>query len=81
MLRHCSTAAASSSWRSDRRAVLVGCGNNYCLRGLMLAKGGAAAFAAGAFLDLVLLDGGLLKAGGAACADYHSALALGWAHF
>ena len=37
----------------------------------MLAKGGAAAFIAVAFLDLVLFAGSLVDAGGTACEEDH----------
>ena len=47
----------------------MGGGNCDFLRDLVLAEGGADAFAAAAFLDRVLFAGALLDAGGAVCDD------------
>ena len=62
-------AAARSSWCLDQQTVLVGCGNCVVLRDRVLAEGGATAFVAVAFFDLVLFAGGLVYYGGAACED------------
>ena len=69
MLRCCSTAATHSSWYLGRQEVLVGCGNCDGLCDLVLIEGGAAAFVAVAFFDLVLFAGYLVDSDIDACEE------------